>query len=63
MSEDRIRTRLVMLAVLGFALFNYPLLRVFDRDVLVFGLPLVWVYVFTAWAGLIVLVALSTRDR
>lgn len=63
MSEQRMRTRLVVLAVLAFALFSYPLLRVFDQDVIVLGVPLVWLYVFVSWAVLIVLVALTVRDR
>lgn len=63
MNEDRVRTRLVVLAILGFALFNYPLLRVFDRDVIVLGVPMVWLYVFVAWGLLIALVALTMRDR
>jgi hypothetical protein len=62
-SEDRIGTRLVVLAVLAFALFNYPLLSVFDVDVIVLGVPLVWLYVFVCWGGLIALVGLSTRER
>lgn len=57
----RRRTRLVVLAAVAFALFSYPLLRIFDRDVIVLGVPLVWLYVFVAWGLLIVLVALTTR--
>ena len=63
MDEDRTTTRLVVLAVVGFALFNYPLLRVVDVHVLVLGVPLVWLYVFVVWALLVVLVALTTRKR
>ncbi len=63
MNEERTRTRLVVLAVLAFALFNYPLLHVFDTDALVLGVPLVWLYVFGFWALLIGLVALTVRDR
>lgn len=63
MSEQRVRARLVVLAVLGFGLFNYPLLSLFDLDVLVLGVPLVWLYVFVSWALLIVLVGLTVRDR
>jgi hypothetical protein len=62
-SEDRIGTRLVMLAVLAFALFNYPVLSLFDVDVIVLGVPLVWLYVFVSWGALIVLVGLTTRER
>lgn len=63
MDEDRTPTRLVVLAVAGFALFNYPLLRVADVPALVLGVPLVWLHVFVVWALLIVLVALTTRKR
>lgn len=63
MSEQRTNARLVVLAVLAFLLFNYPLLRLFDVNVIVFGVPLVWLYVFVAWAALIALVGLSVRDR
>lgn len=61
--DERTRTRLVALAVVAFAVFNYPLLQVFDRDVLVLGVPLVWLYVFVAWALLIILVVLTVRER
>ncbi len=61
--EQRTRTRLVALAVVAFALFSYPMLRVFDRDVIVLGVPLVWLYLFVVWGLLIVLVALTTRER
>ena len=63
MSEQRTSARLVALAVLAFLLFNYPLLRLFDVNVIVFGVPLVWLYVFVAWGALIALVGLSVRDR
>jgi uncharacterized membrane protein len=63
MSEHPAGTRLVVLAVLAFGLFNYPLLSLFDVDALVLGVPLVWLYVFVAWAVLIVLVGITVRRR
>ena len=63
MREQRVTARLVALAVLAFLLFNYPLLRLFDVDVIVLGVPLVWLYVFTAWGTLIALVGFTMRDR
>lgn len=63
MKEHRVSARLVALAVLALVLFNYPLLRLFDVDVIVLGVPLVWLYVFGAWTALIVLTGLTTRDR
>lgn len=58
---DHRRARLVALALLAFVLFNPPLLRVFNRDVLVGGIPLLWLYLFLAWAAMIGAVALLVR--
>ncbi len=50
--------RLIALFLLGTLLFNYPLLAVFDRVALAFGVPVLYVYVFSCWALLIGLLAL-----
>jgi hypothetical protein len=49
--------RLVGLFLLGCLLFNYPLLALFNTRAMVFGIPLLYAYLFSAWALLIVLVA------
>jgi len=41
--------------MLGALLFNYPILALFNRPVLFLGIPLVYAYIFAAWALLIVL--------
>jgi hypothetical protein len=51
--------RLVALFLLGFALFNYPLLAVFNHARLVLGVPLLFLYLFAAWALLIALAAVT----
>lgn len=55
--------RLVALFLLGCLLFNYPLLNLFARDGEVFGVPLLYVYVFSVWALLIGLMALVVETR
>ena len=50
--------RLVALFPLGVALFNFPLLALFDRAATAFGIPVLYVYIFCAWALLIALIAL-----
>jgi len=50
--------RLVAVFLLGVLLFNYPLLALFNRTVLVFGVPLLYAYIFVSWAVLIGLAAL-----
>jgi hypothetical protein len=53
--------RLVALALLGFLLFNYPLLSLFSTDGSVVGVPLLYVYLFVSWTLLIGLMALVVR--
>ena len=53
--------RLVAVFLTGALLFNYPLLALFNRPLLVFGIPLVYAYVFAAWALVIALMALAIR--
>jgi hypothetical protein len=53
--------RLAALFLLGFLLFNYPLLDLFARTSHVFGIPVLYVYVFAVWALLIALMALAVE--
>ena len=46
--------RLVAVFMLGCLLFSYPLLALFDSGGEVFGIPLLFAYLFCAWALLIV---------
>ena len=55
--------RLAALCLLGFLLFNYPLLALFNRAVLLAGIPLIYAYIFAAWTLLIALFALVVRQR
>jgi hypothetical protein len=50
--------RLVALFLLGFLLLNYPLLNLFAGSARVFGIPVLYAYVFAVWALLIGLMAL-----
>ena len=55
--------RLAALFLLGVLLFNYPLLQLFARNGMVWGVPLLYCYVFCAWAALIGLMALVVEHR
>jgi hypothetical protein len=55
------RPKLIAVTALAGACFTYPLLSLFDRPVQVFGVPLVWAYLFAVWALLIVAVAVLSR--
>ena len=50
--------RLVAVFVLGCLLFSYPLLALFNISGTVFGIPLLYAYLFAVWAMLIVLMIL-----
>ena len=54
----RPKERLAATALAGILAFTYPLLELFDRPVLVFGVPLLYLYLFTLWVCLIVGIAL-----
>ena len=47
--------RLVALFVLGWLLFSYPLLSIFDTGGTVAGIPVLYAWLFGVWAALIAL--------
>lgn len=47
--------QLVVLAVIGALALNYPLLSLFASGDLLFGIPLLYFYLFALWGGLIAL--------
>lgn len=51
------RGRLISLFLLGLILFNYPILAIFNRPALFFGIPLLYLYLFVVWFGFIVGIA------
>lgn len=55
--------RLVAAFLIGCVLFNYPLLSLFDRHTQIFGIPLVFAYVFFAWAAVIAVMAWAVEHR
>lgn len=55
--------RFVALCILGVLLFNYPILALFNTSGAVFGVPVLYAYIFVAWAALIALMALVAEPR
>ncbi|CAB1070401.1 hypothetical protein D1AOALGA4SA_910 [Olavius algarvensis Delta 1 endosymbiont] len=56
--ENRKNKRLVALFLFGFVLLNYPILSLLNISISVFGLPLLYIYIFGVWGLLIFLAAL-----
>ncbi len=62
--DSRVKgARLVAVAVLGFLLVDPPLLTIADDAATVAGIPVLYAYLFAAWALLIALVAAIVRRR
>ena len=55
--------RFVALCMLGVLLFNYPILALFNISGTVFGVPVLYAYIFGAWAALILLMAFVAESR
>ncbi len=47
--------QLAVVFIMGCLLFNYPLLFVFSHNTLVWGIPLLYLYIFITWALMITL--------
>ena len=57
------RQRLAAVFLLGCVLFNYPLLFLFNKPREILEVPLLYIYIFAAWAVLIVLMAYVIEKR
>jgi hypothetical protein len=55
--------RLVAVFLLGALLFNFPFIALFNGAGEVFGIPILYAYVFGVWLALIILVALVVERR
>ena len=59
--DSAISRRLFGLFLLGVILFNYPILSIFNLEKFWFGIPMLYLYMFTAWLLLILLIGFVTR--
>lgn len=55
--------RLLALFAVGCLALNYPLLALFTTDRLLWGIPILYVYIFACWIVLIALLALVIERR
>ena len=64
MNRDKINgRRLVGLFLLSILLFNYPLLCLFNRPILIMGIPMLYLYLFGAWTLIIFLMLIISRSK
>jgi hypothetical protein len=50
--------RFAALSLLGLLLFNFPILALFNQSGTIFGVPVLYAYIFIAWAALIAMMAI-----
>jgi len=62
MNEESRGARLAALCMLGMVLFNFPVLALFNVPQVLFGVPLLYAYIFIAWAALIGLMARAAES-
>ena len=60
-AQSRRRELLVALFLLGVLLLTPPLLIVFNQATRLFGVPVLYLYLFVVWAVLVALVALTVE--
>lgn len=65
--KQRDREYIYILFMVGIIALNYPVMSIFDRQVLPLGIPLLYLYIFLIWLAIIVLLAVimekSRRDN
>lgn len=61
--ESKRTSRLIGLFLLGYLLFNHPLISLFNHPSLLWGIPLLYAYLFGAWTLIIILMALIAKGN
>ena len=61
--HERKGQRLIALFIFGCLLFNFPILALFNVPGTLFGVPVLYAYLFIAWALLIALMAWVVERR
>jgi TRAP-type C4-dicarboxylate transport system permease small subunit len=62
MTPENIKNkRLFCLFLLGCLIFNYPIISLFNHEIFIFGIPLLFVFLFCAWAWVIIAMVFITR--
>ncbi len=55
--------RLIALFLFAVVAFTPPLLRVFGQPVTLMGWPVLFVYIFVLWGGVVALIAIAVESR
>ncbi len=55
--SKRQNERLTGMLIVGVVALNYPILSLFSKSKLIFGIPVLYLYLFLFWAVFIILIA------
>ena len=62
MSSDR-KANLIGVFFLALLVFNFPFLAIFGKDKFLFGIPILYTYIFVVWLTVIVLVFINSNKK
>ncbi len=60
--NERKGQRFIALCMLGMVLFNFPVLALFNVAGTLLGVPVLYAYLFAAWAAMIAVMALIAES-
>jgi len=60
--NERKAQRFIALCMLGMVLFNFPVLALFNVAGTLLGVPVLYAYLFAAWAAMIAVMALLAES-
>jgi hypothetical protein len=53
--------RLFCIFFIGCLIFNYPIISLFNHEIFIFGIPLLFVFLFCGWGLIIIAMVFITR--
>jgi hypothetical protein len=64
MTPENIKNkRLFCLFLLGCLILNYPIISLFNHEIFIFGIPLLFVFLFCGWSLIIIAMIFITRTH
>lgn len=61
--QKRLNERLIALTCMGIIALNYPFLALFSKKLFFWGVPLLYLYIFSLWFLFIMLLGLVMRKK
>lgn len=62
MPNDKV-SKIISLAFLAIILLNFPIIGLFGKKIFLLGFPLLYLYIFVVWLGLIITLAIILRKK